>query len=401
MTKKSKKRVFAGTGLLFMFLLVLFSSDKIETPEDIEKYVHPPAKTPTRIDTVVNNFSSFFQAQMDSSLSPPGAALTIVDKNSIVFTGTYGVKEMNTTDSIDEHTVFRLASVSKGFASFLTALMIEDGKIDWDDPVKKYLPELALKDSSNTEEITIRHLLNHTSGLVPHAYDDRIEDGTTFEYIIPELRNVDICCPSGKVYGYQNVVYSLISPIIEKATNRSFETLMEERVFAPLSMHNASVGYTDFLNSGNFAKPHLWISSNWQTSSIDENYYHLIPAAGVNASICDMAVWLITLLNGYPEVVANETLNQLFEPSVQTALKWSYTRYWDEKLEKKYYGLGWRIYEYNDKKIVYHGGYVKGYRSEIAFCPDEGIGMAVLMNSTSQLANQSVPKFFHMYFNNR
>lgn len=399
MTAKSKKRVFTGTGLLFIFLLLLFSSDKIETKADIDKYVYPPVKIPTKIDTLAESFSAFFKAEMDSAASP-GAALTIVDKNSIVFTETYGVKEINTTDSVDDHTVFRLASVSKGFASFLAALIVEDGKINWDDPVKKYMPELALKDSANTEQITIRHLLNHTSGLVPHAYDDRIEDGVSFEEIVPELINVDICCPSGQVYGYQNVIYSLISPVIEKATNYSFESLIKNRIFGPLSMHDASVGYDNLLQSGNYAKPHLYARNRWHAVSINESYYNLVPAAGVNASICDMSIWLITLLNGYPEVVSRETLNHLFEPTVQTALKWSYTKYWDKNLNEKYYGLGWRIYDYAGKKIVYHGGYVKGYRSEIAFCPDEGIGLAVLMNSASQLANKSVPTFFQMYFNN-
>jgi beta-lactamase class C len=399
MTTRSKKRVFAGTAVLFIFLAILLSADKIESKEEIAKYASPPVKIPTRVDSVVNQFTNFFETTMDS-MESPGAALTIVEKNSIVFTKTYGVKEAGTQDSINDHTVFRLASVSKGFASFLAALMVEDKKISWDDPVKKYFPELSLKDSLTTEQLTIRHLLNHTSGLVPHAYDDRIEDGVSFEEIIPELKNVDICCPVGEVYGYQNVVYSLISPVIKKASGYSFEQLMQKRVFQALSMNDASIGYEDLLSSENYAKPHLYGGNRWHTVEIDENYYKLNPAAGINASICDMSIWLLTLLNGYPEVISHDQLNELFKPSVQTALKWSYTRYWDS-LDGKYYGLGWRIYEYNNKRIIYHGGYVKGFRSEIAFCPEEGIGMALLMNSTSKLANHSVPAFFRMYFNKK
>lgn len=398
MTVRSKKKVFAGTGLLFVFLFILLSADKIETEEDIQKYAFPPVEVPTRMDTVVDKFSTFFKTEMDSTASP-GAAITIVDKNSIVFTETYGVKKVNTPDSVDEHTVFRLASVSKGFASFLTALMVEEEKFSWDDPVKKYVPELRLKDSVNTEQMSIRHLLNHTSGLVPHAYDDRIEDGVSFEEIIPDLQNVDICCPAGQVYGYQNVVYSLISPVIQNATGNSFASLMRKKVFEPLSMYDASIGFEDLMASDNYAKPHLYGRKTWHPVNITDHYYKLLPAAGVNASICDMSIWLITMLNGYPEVISRNALNQLFQPEVKTPLKWSFTRYWDE-LDNKYYGLGWRIYEYKGKKIISHGGYVKGFRSQVAFCPEDEVGIAVLMNSSSKLANKSIPAFFQMFFNN-
>ena len=110
-----------------------------------------------------------------------------------------------------------------------------------------------------------------------------------------------------------------------------------------------------------------------------------------------MAKYLQALLGHNPEVLDSSILLKITTPLIDSPLKYRYTKYW-ERIDKKYYGLGWRIYMYKSRKIIYHGGYVKGYRAEIAFCPQENIGIAFLQNSPNQVASRCVPAFFDSYF---
>jgi beta-lactamase class C len=101
-------------------------------------------------------------------------------------------------------------------------------------------------------------------------------------------------------------------------------------------------------------------------------------------------------MGGYPQVISSQMLDTLYQPLIVTPIKNRYFRLW-QPFNKAYYGLGWRILQFPDHKVVYHGGYVNGYRSEIAFIPDEGLGIVVLVNAPSSLPNFSIPKFFEVF----
>jgi beta-lactamase class C len=128
-----------------------------------------------------------------------------------------------------------------------------------------------------------------------------------------------------------------------------------------------------------------------------QGYYNVLPAAGVNASISDMGQWLLTLLGNYPEQFPDTVRTLLATPVIYTPLKARYTRQW-KPFRERYYSLGWRVYHYRDHWIVYHGGYIRGYRAEIGFCPEEQAGIAFLQNSPNGLASKCVPTFFDLIF---
>jgi beta-lactamase class C len=131
----------------------------------------------------------------------------------------------------------------------------------------------------------------------------------------------------------------------------------------------------------------------------NKRYYSMVPAAGVNASISDMSIWLQALLGYYPEVIDTAVIRTIATPTIQTPLKRRYTWRWNG-LEEKYYSLGWRVFRYRGYNIVYHGGFVKGYRAEISFCPELNAGVVFLQNSPNRLSSESVPVFWEMYFEN-
>jgi beta-lactamase class C len=385
------------SGIAFILIILFRPGHKTESQSlaDFTIYSEPTGEDSLAIRKIIRKFDAFLRDSLRST-GCVGAAATIFHQDEIVYTLTHGVKRAGIKDSVDRHTVFRLASVSKGFAGVLAAILQNEGIISMDDRIIEYLPGFRLKDSVNTHELAIRHVLNHTSGLVPHAYDNLAEDGKTIKEIIPELATVDIAGFPGQYYGYQNVVFSLIDTLLVLKTNRDYGELVDRKIFRPLGLKDASTGYRGLIWNSNVAFPHDRINGEYHPLPLNTGYYNLLPAAGVNASIDDMGKWLEALLGFVPKQLDTAVINLISTPQVYTPLKRNYTRFWDP-IEARYYSYGWRIFDYKGKRILYHGGYVRGYRAEIAFCPEEKTGIAFLLNSPNRLASQVVPTFFNMY----
>ncbi len=391
-----RNTLFISTGLILLsiFIVLLLPNHKkssITINNQAIAFQNEP------LYPVIQQYLNFIEANLDSAHNI-GAALTIVEKVRVLLLKTFGVKKINTHDSINLHTVFRLASVSKGFTGVLSCILEEEGAISLQNKIQSFLPDFRLKDSVNTYEMNVQHLLSHTSGLVPHAYDNLIEDGLPLHIILSNLQTVDISAPPGQLYGYQNVLFSLIDTITYIQTGVNYNHLLERYIFRPLDMHDASVGPKIFSRkNANIASPHRRSDTSYIAIPLNLGYYNISPAAGVNASISDLSKWLQALLGQNPGILDSSLLARIAQPLIVTPLKYRYTRYWD-KIDAKYYSLGWRIYQYKGRKILYHGGFVKGYRAEIAFCPDENIGIAFLQNSPNSVASMCVPAFFNSYF---
>lgn len=355
-----------------------------------------PLKVWTRMDTLLHTYDSIVSADLDSA-GITGAALVVVHKGEVALLRCYGVREQGTSDSIDAHTIFRLASVSKPITGTLAGILHSEGTLPLESRVIDYLPGFLLKDSANTYLMNLAHLLSHTSGLVPHAYDNLVEAGVAFRVILDSLFRVNISAPPGELYGYQNVMFSVYDTVAEAATGRPFKSLMRENVFRPFGMNDASVGYHDFAATRNRALPHSrgYIS---EPSEKNMRYFLTNPAAGINASISDMAAFMNAMLGHAPGAIDTATINHVLEPVVLSPLRWVYLRKWNS-VESKHYALGWRIIGSYGTEIAYHGGYIRGYRAEVAICPEEDFGIAYLTNSPNHVGSTVVPTFLDLYFN--
>ncbi len=347
-------------------------------------------------NTLISNYDKFFSKEFNEN-NCPGAAVAIVKDSGIKWLKGYGVKEAGTQDSVDINTVFRIGSVSKGFAAVITGIMIKKNVLSWDDRVKTHLSDFSLKDSVNTNELTIRHIISHTTGLPKHTYTNLLDRNVPYDDIVELLADVPAISAPGEVYSYQNVVFSLIGNILQKITGKCYNSLVVEEIFEPLEMNNSSIDFYNLVNSDNLARPHVRINNSYKSRKNSEKYYSVSPASGVNMSISDMSKWLAALLGNNPEVIDSVILNEIFKPHIRTYIKYKYSRHWKD-LGDLYYGLGWRIFDYRNKQIIYHGGYVNGYRAEVALYPEGGIGIAVLMNSSGKLSYKCIPQFFDMYF---
>ena len=189
----------------------------------------------------------------------------------------------------------------------------------------------------------------------------------------------------------------MIDPIARGATGVPYQVLLREKLFTPLGMSDASAGPLDLDQQPNVAYPHVRTARGYVTLDPNRGYYNVMPAAGVNASITDLSKWLLALLGEVPEAFPETVRVKLSTPVVYTPLKARYTRQW-RPFRERYYSLGWRVYNYRDRWIVYHGGYIRGYRAEIGFCPEENMGVAFIQNSPNGLASKCVPTFFDLMF---
>lgn len=319
-----------------------------------------------------------------------GAGVSVVKGDSIVFEGGFGMRNYKKKDQIDAHTVFRLGSLSKGFAGVLSAVHVNNGVMKWDDKVIDALPNFKLGNTGNTKQITLAHILSQSSGTPYHSYTDLVEAGFKLSDIADRFDRVKPNAAPGIEYSYQNAIFAFSGKMIEEATGKTLSESLESSLFEPLSMHSASSTYDGLIDTGNFAVPHSKGKYGWRRISINRKYYNAIAAGGINASANDMAQWVKFILHN------QESLSAVFEPKIKILESRKYYQRWPEHISS-HYGLGWRIHKYVDtqtqteKTIWHHGGTVSRYRNEIAIFPEDNLGFTILFNSLSPLASTIVP----------
>lgn len=339
-------------------------------------------------------YESFFRKQVAAE-NVTGAAFVVASPDGIIRLGMAGHTDTSRKRRVDENTTFRVASLSKTFAAGLTGVLVEEGQFSWEDRLVDYVPGFRLK--SDASQVRIAHVLGQSTGLVPHAYDNLIEDGVSMERITDQFAKLSYVCPPGDCYSYQNSIFSLIEPVMEKTTSKSYADLMTEKIFEPLDMKTASVGYEPFVSNPNHAKPHVKSKGRWKTVKVKPNYYRVAPAAGVNASVLDMGKWLAAQMGSDPAVINPLLVDKLTEPRVKT-IRDKRRKHWRDMLSDAHYGLGWRIYQLGEHEIAYHSGWVSGFRADIAWSEEHDIGIVVLMNVEGSSINELTTTFWQMAF---
>lgn len=392
---KKKHLIFS---LLILIIFIAMFIPKPETDPSKNIYIPEPESTISEFDIqVIDPYDSLLHSLIrDKKLI--GLASAIVVGNRVEFLNSYGVQNTNTNAKVNDSTLFRLASLSKGFTGILAGILNAEKTVLLEDKVVKYIPEFKLKDSVNTQNLSITNILSHTSGITPHAYDNLVEAKKPLSEIISRLHEVNVSAVPGEIYGYQNVIFSLYDSIAKIATHKPFCDLMEEKIFNPLNMPYAFAGKPQPEDMTNFAMPHKKLKKGFKSSQFNQNYYNVNPAAGVNASIADMSKWLLALLGNNPTVLGADVLDSVLKPRIVTYLPRRYFFQWG-KIKTKEYAIGWRVIKYKHKKIIHHGGYVDGYKAEIAFCPEDKIGIVFLTNSPAKEANGCVPYFWELFDN--
>lgn len=337
-----------------------------------------------------------FAARVLKEFEVPGLAVAIVKDGKVVLSKGYGVRKLGDTAPVDENTLFGIASNTKAFTTAALAMLVDEGKIAWDDPVTKHLPTFQLYDPYVTREMTIRDLLTHRSGLGLGAGDLLWWPPTDYsrEDIIRRFRYVKPATSFRSRYAYDNVLYMIAGQVIAAVTGKSWDDFIRERIFIPLGMTSSNTSVAALTSSRDSATPHAKVRGRLQaiTPMPLEN---VGPAGAINSSVADMAKWLIAQLNRGEigkgsrlfsdrqnlEMWSAQTITPLAPlPPHLAALKTNFSAY----------GLGWGLTEYRGFKIVSHTGGLMGYVSRVTLIPDLNLGVVVLTNQQSGGAFQSM-----------
>ena len=371
-------------------LLVSFLAAAAPTPA-------ATAGPPTDLDAWVSRAMTEFHT--------PGAAVAIVKDGRVVFSKGFGRRRLGSPEKVDEDTLFGIASNTKAFTAAALAMLVDEGKLKWDDRVIDRLPGFRMSDPYVTREITVRDLLTHRSGMGLGAGDLMFFPDSDFtrEQIVFNQRYIPLATSFRSAYAYDNVLYLVAGQIIPAVTGRSWDDFVRERIFAPVGMTHSNTTATALVPGVNYATPHATLDGTLQPVKND-NIDNTAPAGAINSCVSDMARWLIVRLdegalpNGqrlFSKVQASEmwsgqTILPISEPPEPLAAL---------KPRFSLYGLGLGLRDYHGRKVVMHGGGLTGYLSQVVMVPEEKLGIVALSNgeaseTVSAIAWHVLDQFF-------
>lgn len=357
-------------------------------------------KTKTFFFTVVglllfcNSYSQ--QIQLDSldlhihqlikDFDIPGLSIGIVRNDSIIFSKGYGNLEIHKERKVDENTIFGIGSISKSFTALTLGILVDEGKIHWDDKVKDYLPYFELYAPYVSENFTIRDLLTHRSGL------KAVSGGTLWyhsdysrEDVIKRLKYLEPASGFREKPAYQNVMYVVASEIVKTVSGMSWDKFVETRVFDKLKMNNTTSVSTERESNDNLAQPHIWNEKYEKVAIKQEKGDNLAPAGFIYSSSNDMSNYMRLLLNngtfGNDTIVSSKIIKEIFKPQII----YPFT---GEPFNNEFtsYGFGWWLTPKNGHKIIEHSGGIDGMSAKLVMIKDMNLGFVILTNEAEEPA---------------
>lgn len=328
----------------------------------------------------LNGFDDYVNKAM-KDWEVPGVAIAVVKDDKIVLAKGYGVRKLGDTAPVDERTLFAIGSSSKAFTAAAIAMLVDEGKVKWNDPVTKYLPGFEMYDPYVTRELTVRDLLCHRSGLERADY---LWYGTDFtrDEILKHVRYIRPSWSFRSNFGYQNIMFLAAGQIVSKVSGMSWDKFIAQRIFTPLGMRSSDTSITAFKPGDDVAAPHAMFGEKAEPVKW-RNIDNIAPAGSINSNVTDMAQWVRLQLGQ-----GSYQGNRLFSSGVSKEMHSSQTIIpLAGNFEMLYpeahflsYGMGWFLSDYRGKKLVEHGGAIDGMRAEVALLPEEKLGVVVLTN---------------------
>ena len=321
----------------------------------------------------------------------PGIAVAVVKDGKIVHAKGYGVRSIVSNEKVDENTLFGIASNSKAFTSAALGMLVDEGKLNWDDKVVKFIPEFKMYNDYVTNEFTIRDLLTHRSGLGLGAGDLLIwpdKNNFTTNDIIHNLQFLKPVSAFRTKYDYDNLLYIVAGEIVARASEKSWCDFVESRILKPLQMNHTAAAFIRLKDTSNVIAPH--VPTDGKLKAIKRYTGQVFdPAAGIYSSVSDLSKWVIMQLQD-GKYGANQQ-NQLFSKAVHDDM-WTSQTILPNRKAKPYtsnfrnYGLGWQLTDINGHLQVSHTGGLDGIVTQVLMIPDLDLGIIVLTNQQSGAA---------------
>ena len=327
----------------------------------------------------------------------PGMAVAVVKDGKVVHARGYGVRSLKTGQKVDENTLFGIASNSKAFTAAAIGMLMDEGKLSWDDKVIDYIPEFRLYDPYVTEAFTIRDLLTHRSGLGLGAGDLMFwpdSSNFTMKDVIHNLRYLKAVSGFRTKYDYDNLLYMVAGEVVERVSGKPWEVFVEERIMKPLGMNRSAGSYDRLADKGNVIDAHAPVNGTVQVISRDMFRFGY-SAGGINSSVADMSKWVIAQLNngkyganGSQRLFSEKIHDEMWSP--QTIIQVSPTPTPPYNTHFAAYGLGWFLSDVKGYKQVTHTGGLAGMVTQVTLLPELQLGIIVFTNQQSGAAFSAV-----------
>lgn len=343
----------------------------------------PPADFDTRVQKSLNEHGV------------PGMAIAIVEQGKIVHAKGYGVRKLGAAEAVDADTIFPTGSTGKAFTAAALAILVDEGKLGWDDKVIDHLPDFRMYDAWVTREMTVRDLLVHRSGLglgagdllfIPRSSRSRAD-------IVRALRDIKPATSFRSNYAYDNILYIVAGEVIAAASGQDWESFMRDRVFKPTGMSRSVSDEKDRFANPNRAHPHARLDPRLRGLGKQQ----LLPekeglgqvgaaAGGLSSSANDLALWMQTQLahGGLPDgkrLYSEASAQAMWTPQVPMPISPYPAPITDITPQFSSYALGWNVQDYRGVKVIQHGGAVFGVLTFIVLVPERNLGISLQINS--------------------
>lgn len=310
---------------------------------------------------VLKDIDSIIQDALQQS-QVPGMALGVIVEDRIILARGYGLRDLEAKLPVTEETLFPIASSTKAFTAHLLAQLVDEGKISWEDPVIRYLPEFRLYDQ-RTEQVTIRDILAHRTGIPRHDALWVCQDLAKSD-ILSRLPYLQPMADLRKQFEYSNMMYAVAGMVFERVAHQTWEEALAERIFMPLKMKSAGA---------NVAQP--YVSFDGVVEAVPfYNFDAVKPGSGIQASVLDMLKWMQEQLQG--RLVSPQSLQEMHSAQISFPPKYEHP-----DIFKEGYGLGWFVGRYRGHRMLNHEGHRPGFFSDVALLPELKIGIVLLCNS--------------------
>jgi CubicO group peptidase (beta-lactamase class C family) len=354
------------------------------------------APTPPRVD--LSAFDALV-AKAARDWRVPGLAIAVVKDDSLVFAKGYGVLEVGKPAPATAHTRFAIGSTTKAMTTAALAMLVDEGRLRWDDRVIDYLPEFRLYDPWVTRELTIRDVLTHRSGL-PGVDLLWMRGDVTNAEMITRLRTVRPASSFRSSWEYNNVVYTIAGAIVAKVSGMPWDQFVRTRIFGPLQMRESLTLVADLPGQSDVATPHALSRDTVRVVPI-RSTDGVAAAGSVWSSVSDMSRWMRFMLDsgrvGTTRLITPATFSEIVAPQIRAPMA-EYPALRLARPNTFSYALGWFVQDYHGETVWMHTGSIDGMSAIIGLMPDRRLGVYVLANlDHAELRHALMYQVFDLY----